>query len=118
MLEQIHPSATKAKDDRYYDMEPEVRNLATRKNYMAFWEKGMHVKHFTLNQSGKFNFGVAGLILLCTTLGQEWAQNNVWKVIQNTCGKSHEKLISDDEDLSAGEANGRFLFLCLVYVIF
>jgi len=53
MLEQIHPSATKAKDDRYYDMEPEVRNLATRKNYMAFWEKGMHVKHFTLNQSGK-----------------------------------------------------------------
>ena len=53
MLEQIHPSATKAKDDRYYDMEPEVRNLATRKNYMAFWEKGMYVKNFTLNQSGK-----------------------------------------------------------------
>ena len=53
MLEQIHPSATKAKDDRYYNMEPDVRNLATRKNYMAFWEQGMHVKHDNLNQSGK-----------------------------------------------------------------
>ena len=53
MLEQIHPSATKAKDDRYYNMESDVRNQATRKNYMNFWEQGMHVKHDTLNQSGK-----------------------------------------------------------------
>ena len=53
MLEQIHPSATKAKDDRYYNMEPDVRNQATRRNYMNFWEQGMHVKHDTLKQSGK-----------------------------------------------------------------
>merc|ERR1712142_501392 len=72
---------------------------------MTFWEQGMHVKHDNLCQSGKFNFGVAGLILLCTTLGQDWAQNNVWKVIQNICAKTHEKLMSDDEDLNAEEAN-------------
>ena len=53
MLEQIHPDATKAKDDRYYNMEPEVRNRETQKNYMKFWEQGMYVKHDTLNQSGK-----------------------------------------------------------------
>lgn len=56
MLEQIHPDATKAKDDRYYNMEPEVRNRATQKNYMKFWEQGMYVKHDTLNQSGKVFF--------------------------------------------------------------
>ena len=56
MLEQIHPEATKAKDDRYYNMEPRVRNMATQKNYMKFWEQGMYVKHDILNQSGKVFF--------------------------------------------------------------
>ena len=56
MLEQIHPEATKAKDDRYYNMESRVRDMATQKNYMKFWEQGMYVKHDILNQSGKVIF--------------------------------------------------------------
>ena len=53
MLEQIHPEATKAKDDRYYNMDTSVRDLARRKNFEKFWEQGAHVKLDTLNQCEK-----------------------------------------------------------------
>merc|ERR1719427_1076545 len=104
-LEQIHPAASKAGNDRYYIVGPEIRYETTLKNYMRFWEHGMHVKHDVLDQSEKFNFGIAGLTLLCTTLGQEWAQSNVWKIIQMNCKKSHASLLSDEADLKVGEAN-------------
>ena len=53
MLEQIHPEATKAKDDRYYNMDTSVRDLARRKNFEKFWGQGAHVRLDTLNQCGK-----------------------------------------------------------------
>ena len=53
MLEQIHPDATKAKDDRYYKMDTTVRDLARRKNFEKFWEQGAYVRPYTLNQCEK-----------------------------------------------------------------
>ena len=58
MLEQIHPEATKAKDDRYYNIDRKVRMKARRKNHENFWEQGAHVRHDTLNQSEKVIFKV------------------------------------------------------------
>ena len=51
---------------------------------------------------------MAGLTLLCTTLGENWAKQNLWRAIEVNCAKSHERLVSNKEDVTVEQASGKF----------
>ena len=42
-------------------------------------------------------------------MGKNWAKQNIWRAIEVNCAKSHERLVSNKEDVTVEQASGKFL---------